>query len=64
MPDALDINGVVDELGHDDEEDPFHDENGAPVLGDASPFEVGLYAHHCWVLGLDPVKTAELLREG
>lgn len=31
MPDALDIDGVVDELGHDDEEDPFHDENGAPV---------------------------------
>jgi len=63
VTDEADIDGAVERIDHD-EEDPFHDEDGTPVLGDASAFEVGLYAHHCWVLGLDPVKTAELLRQG
>jgi hypothetical protein len=59
---------VDDELGADadeddtGEEDPFHQSDGDPVLGEASAFEVGLYAHHCWVLGLDPAATAALLQ--
>lgn len=62
MAGDLDLNLAVEGIGHDEEDDPFHDEFGTPVLGDASAFEVALYAHHCWVLGLDPEETAKLLR--
>jgi len=60
----LDVSGSVEHVGDDagEEEDVFHDAGGDAVLGDASAFEVGLYAHHCWVLGLDPDATAKLLR--
>ena len=60
MDDELSADGDEDGTG---EEDPFHETDGEPVLGDASAFEVGLYAHHCWVLGLDPDATAALLQE-
>jgi hypothetical protein len=62
MSGDVDPNETVEHFGHDDEDDPFHDLDGNPVLGDASAFEVGLYAHHCWRLGLDPDKTAALLK--
>ena len=63
MPDDLDVTGSVETLADDlDESDHFHAADGNPVMGDVSAFEVGLYAHHCWVLGLDPDETAQLLR--
>jgi hypothetical protein len=62
MAGDVDPNATVEHVGRNEEDDPFHDEEGTPVLDDASPFEVGLYAHHCWVLGLDPDRTAALLR--
>jgi hypothetical protein len=64
MADDTEVTASGEHVGHDDEEDVFHDADGTPVLGDSSAFEVGLYAHHCWVLGLDPVETAALLRGG
>jgi hypothetical protein len=54
------LGGVVD--GIVGEEDEFHDANGDSVLGDADPIEVCLFAHHCWVMGLDPEATAHELR--
>ena len=64
MADDLDVRGSVERADavDDDDDDHFHDPDGVPVLGDASAFEVGLYAQHCWVLGLDPQATAALLR--
>ena len=55
--------GTAPELNGDDadEGDVFHDGESRPVLGDADAFEVSLYAHHCWRLGLDPDATAAAL---
>lgn len=63
MSDELDL-ASVDGFGQEEgeEDDVFHDADGLSVLGDADPFEVSLYAHHCWRLGLDPDETAALLR--
>ena len=52
----------VDSLGDDgDEDDEFHDADGSPVLGDADPFEVSVYAHHCWRIGVDADALAAAL---
>ena len=40
------------------EEDLFHDLEGNTTLGDADPFEVAVYAHHCWRLNQDPDAVA------
>ena len=61
MGDEDDAAGSVEQFG-DGEGDVFHDADGAPVLGDADPTEVMLYAHHCWILGIDPEETAARLR--
>lgn len=60
MGDELEVQASVDVV-HIGEGDVFHDGMGRPVMGDADPFEVALYAHHCWRLGIDPELTAVAL---
>jgi hypothetical protein len=60
MGDEREVRVSVDLL-HAGEDDVFHDRDGRPVIGDADPFEVALFAHQCWRLGIDAEATAVAL---